>query len=93
MTTSSLRVLFISHAYVVGVNQGKLQAIAETGTEVGLLAPSNWKALEWNRVLPLETPYPNIKTYSAPVLFAGKGGAHIYAPWKFGTSSTTFNQM
>ncbi|MEI2581618.1 glycosyltransferase [Scytonema sp. PRP1] len=82
MTTSSLRVLFISHAYVVGVNQGKLQAIAETGTKVGLLAPSNWKALEWNRLLPLETPYPNIKTYSAPVLFAGKGGAHIYAPWK-----------
>lgn len=79
---SPIRVLFISHAYVVGVNQGKLQAIAETGTEVGLLAPSNWKALEWNRLLPLETPYPNIKTYSAPVLFAGKGGAHIYAPWK-----------
>jgi glycosyltransferase involved in cell wall biosynthesis len=92
MTSSSLRILFVSHAYVVGVNQGKLEAIsrrldatriAQTGkAQVGLLAPSNWKALEWNRLLPLETPYPNIKTYSAPVLFPGRGGAHIYAPWK-----------
>ncbi|GAX44197.1 group 1 glycosyl transferase [Tolypothrix sp. NIES-4075] len=83
MNHSPLRILFISHAYVVGVNQGKLNAIAQTGkAEVGLLAPSNWKALEWNRLLPLETPYPNIKTYSAPVLFPGRGGAHVYAPWK-----------
>lgn len=83
MTSSSLRILFVSHAYVVGVNQGKLQAIAQTGKAcVGLLTPSNWKALEWNRLLPLERLYSNIKTYSAPVLFPGRGGAHIYAPWK-----------
>ncbi|MBE9055492.1 glycosyltransferase [Sphaerospermopsis sp. LEGE 08334] len=82
MTTTSIRVLFISHAYVVGINQGKLNAIAQTGNiEVGLLAPSNWKALEWNRLIPLETPYSKIRTYSAPVLFSGRGGAHIYAPW------------
>ncbi|MBW4596875.1 MAG: glycosyltransferase family 4 protein [Brasilonema angustatum HA4187-MV1] len=100
-TASPLRVLFVSHAYVVGVNQGKLNAIAQRAApsgsiassgakpiaqtnkaEVGLLAPSNWKALEWNRLLPLETPYPNIKTYSAPVLFTGRSGAHLYAPWK-----------
>jgi glycosyltransferase involved in cell wall biosynthesis len=81
--TTSLRILFISHAYVVGVNQGKLQAIAETGkAEVGLLAPSNWKAREWNRVLEVEKPYPKIKIYTAPVLFPGRGGAHLYAPWK-----------
>lgn len=77
-----LKVLFISHAYVVGVNQGKLNAIAETGVEVGLLAPSNWQAPEWNRLMPLETPYSSIRIYSAPVLFSGRGGAHIYAPWK-----------
>ncbi|MBD2305549.1 glycosyltransferase family 4 protein [Chroococcidiopsis sp. FACHB-1243] len=82
-TNSCLRVLFVSHAYVVGVNQGKLQAIAEIdGIEVGLLAPSNWKALEWNRRLELEKPYSKIQVYSAPVLFAGRGGAHIYAPWR-----------
>jgi glycosyltransferase involved in cell wall biosynthesis len=77
-----MRVLFISHAYVVGVNQGKLNAIAETGkVVVGLLAPSNWKAPEWNRQLPLERPYPNLHLYSAPVVFSGRGGAHMYAPW------------
>jgi glycosyltransferase involved in cell wall biosynthesis len=82
MTTTSIRVLFISHAYVVGINQGKLNAIAQTGNfEIGLLAPSNWKALEWNRFIPLETPDFHIRTYSAPVLFSGRGGAHIYAPW------------
>jgi glycosyltransferase involved in cell wall biosynthesis len=81
-TCGALKVLFISHAYVVGVNQGKLKAIAQTGNvEVGLLAPSNWKALEWNRLIPLENPYSNIRIYSAPVLFSGRGGAHIYAPW------------
>jgi glycosyltransferase involved in cell wall biosynthesis len=77
-----LRVLFISHAYVVGVNQGKLNAIAATGkVVVGLLAPSNWKSPEWNRQLPLERPYPHLHLYSAPVVFSGRGGAHMYAPW------------
>ncbi|TVP62266.1 MAG: glycosyltransferase [Nodularia sp. (in: Bacteria)] len=81
-TCDPLKVLFVSHSYVVGVNQGKLNAIAEVNNiEVGLLAPSNWKALEWNRLIPLETPYSHIRTYSAPVLFSGRGGAHIYAPW------------
>jgi glycosyltransferase involved in cell wall biosynthesis len=77
-----LRVLFISHAYVVGVNQGKLDAISQIpGVEVGLLAPSNWQALEWNRALPLENPYPQLHLYSAPVVFTGRVGAHFYAPW------------
>lgn len=81
-TNPSLRILFVSHAYVVGVNQGKLQAIAQTKkAEVALLAPSNWKALEWNRRLEVEKPYPEIKIYTAPVLFTGRGGAHMYAPW------------
>ena len=78
-----LRVLFVTHTYVVGVNQGKLKAIADTGeVEVALLAPSNWQALEWDRSLKLETPFPEIKTYPAPVLFTGRVGAHIYNPVK-----------
>ena len=78
-----LRVLFVSHAYVVGVNQGKLKAIADTGeVELALLAPNNWKAIEWNRLLELETPFPQIRIYSAPVWFTGRVGAHLYAPWK-----------
>ena len=81
MTTSPLRVLFISHTYVIGVNQGKLDAIAATGVEVGLLAPSNWKAREWRRTFDLEKPYPRLQLYSAPVLFAGRVGAYFYPPW------------
>lgn len=82
-TSSPIRVLFVSHTYVVGVNQGKLEAIAKTGeAEVALLAPSNWKALEWNRELPLETPCNNIKYYSAPVNSPGRVGAYMFSPWK-----------
>ncbi len=78
-----LRVLFVSHTYVVGVNQGKLKAIADTGeVELALLAPSNWRATEWNRTLELETPFPEIRIYSASVWFTGRVGAHIYHPWK-----------
>ncbi|MBE9191341.1 glycosyltransferase [Gloeocapsopsis crepidinum LEGE 06123] len=77
-----LRVLFVSHTYVVGVNQGKLAAIAATDrVKVGLLVPSNWKALEWNRLIPVENPYSSIQLYEASVLFSGRGGAHIYTPW------------
>jgi glycosyltransferase involved in cell wall biosynthesis len=77
-----LRVLFISHTYVVGVNQGKLDAIANVeGVKVGLLTPTNWKAQEWNKFLPLERPYPHIQIYSAPVLFTGRVGGYFYAPW------------
>lgn len=96
-TPKALKVLFVSHTYVVSVNQGKLNAIASLSSrrcanaagipeinniEVGLLAPSNWKAWEWNRLIPLATPDSRIRTYSAPVLFSGRGGAHIYAPWR-----------
>lgn len=88
-TPKVLKVLFVSHTYVVGVNQAKLNAIAslaggiaEIGNiEVGLLAPSNWKALEWDRLIPLERPYPHLHIYSAPVMFSGRVGAHLYPPW------------
>ena len=77
-----LRVLFVSHAYVIGVNQGKLKAISETGSiKVGLVAPNNWISLEWNRPLELETPHPDIEIYPTPVIFPGRGGACIYSPW------------
>ena len=78
---SCLRVLFVSHTYVVGVNQGKLDAIAATGTvEVGLLAPGKWKAIEWNQMFDLEKPYPRLQLYPARVLFPGRVGAYLYAP-------------
>ena len=99
MKQQKLKVLFISHAYVVGVNQGKLNAIAtlsegisqQGNIEVGLLAPSNWKALEWNRLIPLERPYSHLHLYSAPVIFSGRVGAHLYSPWKIWQVLKDFN--
>jgi glycosyltransferase involved in cell wall biosynthesis len=78
----ALRVLFVSHTYVVGVNQGKLRTIAAQGLTVGLLAPSNWKSLEWDRVLPLEQSGSGFKIYPGAVAGSGRGGAHGYAPWR-----------
>lgn len=75
-----LRVLFVSHTYVVGVNQGKLNAIAQTGTQVGLLAPAKWQAKAWGKRFEIEKPYPHIRLYPARVLFEGKVGAYFYPP-------------
>lgn len=99
MKQQNLKVLFVSHTYVVGVNQGKLNAIATPAEgiaqadniEVGLLAPSNWKALEWNRLIPLEHPYPHLHLYSAPVIFSGRVGAHLYFPGKIWQVLKDFN--
>lgn len=92
ITAKVLKVLFVSHAYVVGVNQGKLNAIAQQeNIEVGLLAPSNWKALEWDRLIPLERPYSHLHLYSAPVMFSGRVGAHLYAPWVIWKSIARFS--
>ena len=76
-----LRVLFVSHAYVVGVNQGKLAAIAQHA-KVGLLAPKTWQSKGWNRAIALETPYPSIETYPSNILFSGRGGAYLYNPFR-----------
>ena len=76
-----LRVLFISHTYVVGVNQGKLDAIAATGAaEVGLIVPRQWKAVQWNKLLEVEQPYPRIQIYPIPAWFKGRAGAYFYPP-------------
>lgn len=80
-TNSRLRVLFVSHTYVVGVNQGKLDVIAATSkVEVGLLVPKQWKAVQWNKQQELEKPYPRIKYYPAQVFFSGRAGACVYSP-------------
>ena len=79
---SPLKVLFVSHAYVTGVNQGKLNAIAATEqAEVGLLVPKAWQAKGWQKFLQLETPYPDLTVYKSKIWFSGRVGAFIYAPW------------
>lgn len=80
---SKLRVLVVSHAYVTGVNQGKLAAISATEkADVGLLVPTGWKAVGWKKTLTLETPYPNIQVYPSTINFSGRVGAYFYKPWR-----------
>jgi len=80
-TSSPTRVLFVSHTYVVGVNQGKLDAIAATDkAEVALLAPKLWNAKQWDKQLQLEKTYERIKYYPAQMYFSGRVGACIYSP-------------
>ncbi|MEA5598357.1 glycosyltransferase [Rivularia sp. UHCC 0363] len=79
--SSALRVLFVSHTYVVGVNQGKLNAVATTDeAKVALLVPKQWNAKQWNKQLKLEKPYEQIKYYPAQMYFSGQVGACIYSP-------------
>ena len=71
--------LVVGHTYVVGLNQGKLAAIARSGkVEVGLLAPERWPATEWGTTQRLETPFSEIRTFPCKVRFAGRVGAHFY---------------
>lgn len=82
LDSRSLRVLFVSHTYIVGLNQGKLNAIAETEkVDVGLLAPEKWDAPQWNKQLDLEQPYPAIHTYPARIWLSGRAGAYFYSPF------------
>ncbi|MEL7332539.1 MAG: glycosyltransferase [Cyanobacteria bacterium J06560_2] len=86
-----LRVLVVSHAYVTGVNQGKLDAIAATqAADVGLLVPTGWQALGWQKSLTLEKPYPSIQVFPAKISFSGRVGAYVYRPWAIWNTIKTF---
>jgi glycosyltransferase involved in cell wall biosynthesis len=85
-TKPSLRVLFVSHTYVVGINQGKLDAIAKTespaqSVTVGLLVPSPWKAKGWKQIFNLEKPHQQIQYFPSKVILNGRTGAYLYSLW------------
>lgn len=79
-TQQKLRILFASHTYVVGINQGKLAAIANTRfTQIGLLAPRLWRAKSWGQIFNLEQNYAEISYYPAKVFLNGRTGGYVYA--------------
>lgn len=79
--SSALRVLFVSHTYIVGVNQAKLNAIAATGeVEVGLLTPRRWQARSWKKRLELERPYSQLQLYPASVFPEGYTSGYLHSP-------------
>ena len=86
-----LKTLFVSHTYVLGINQGKLDAVAATGNaEVGLLVPDTWKARGWNKLYNLEKFHANIKYYPAKVFLGGIGGGYFYFPWELSRAIKDF---
>lgn len=85
-----LRVLFVSHTYVVGLNQGKLAALAQAGARVGLLAPARWRATSWNQTFALAQDQPQVEYFPAGVGLNGRTGGYVYglgsllrALWRF----------
>lgn len=87
-----LRVLVVCHAYVTGVNQGKLDAIAKTHqADVALLVPNKWKSFGWGNIKTLDTPYSSIRLYSSSILFSGRVGAYFYWPWRVWQVIRDFN--
>jgi glycosyltransferase involved in cell wall biosynthesis len=82
MTDPSLRVLVVGHTYIVGVNQAKLNALAAMDRiTLGLLVPDSWKAPEWKEPFTLERQTTKVKLYDSCILFSGRAGAYLYAPW------------
>lgn len=79
--SKSLRVLFVGHTYVVGVNQGKLATISNQA-EVGLLTPKTWSSQGWNRLLRLEMPYSQLNIFPGRIIFSGRGGAYLFNPFR-----------
>lgn len=81
-TKPKLRILFVSHTYVLGINQGKLDAIIKTNlATLGLLVPDPWKAQGWRQTFDLEKPYAEIQYFPSKVIFNGRTGAFLFSLW------------
>lgn len=78
-----MRVLITGHSYINEFGQQKLEAIARTGIQLALLAPSNWKHLgglfEGQPCL-LEKPFNSFRVYGGPVVRAGHPASFLYVP-------------
>lgn len=73
-------VLVVGHTYVVGVNQGKLEALAAAGAAVAVLVPRSWPEPEWGFDHRLERAAPSVRFFPSPVWAAGRSGAYVYPP-------------
>ncbi len=78
-----VRVLMVSHAYVVGANQTKPAELAKIpALTMGVVAPSRWKGEVEHYVLEGAIS-PSSHLFSYPVFFSGHIGAHCYSPFAF----------
>jgi hypothetical protein len=75
-----IRVLIAGHTYVVAANQGKLEALAALGVEVGILVPERWRDRMISREFCFEHGAGSFQAFPARVPFAGRGGAYVFPP-------------
>lgn len=77
-----MRVLVASHTYVVGANQAKLRALADTGrVEVGLLVPRRWRDRNLGLEFKLEDATDGaVQLFPAPIALAGRVGGYVFSP-------------
>lgn len=76
-----IRVLFVGHTYLIGVNQQKLVALARTGKiEIGLIVPHRWRAADLGHTFELDPPPVWIRTFRLPSFANGRGGAYLLDP-------------
>lgn len=75
-----MKILVISHTYVVSVNQQKIDALATlSDLEVGLVAPISWKSA-YGEVKLRQTPDRNFKLFPIDVYFSGNNNRFIFQP-------------
>lgn len=91
MNQANIKALFVSHTYIIGINQGKLHAVAATGNvDVALLVPGVWKARGWNKLYNLEKIYSSINYYPAKVFLGGIGGGYFFSPFALSNAIKNF---
>lgn len=74
--------MLISHTYVVALNQQKVEALAQEGIEIHLMAPESWR--ETMGVIRLERlRASSFALISSRVLFSGNGKRYLYPPAAF----------
>lgn len=76
---AAVRVLFLSHTYVVGANQRKLDALASLPSMVvGALVPRSWRADQWRRRYRFEQATARARLFATRVWFEGRSGAYLF---------------
>jgi glycosyltransferase involved in cell wall biosynthesis len=80
-----MRVLFVGHTYLTSFNRQKLRLISQSGVEIGLLTPSNWRNLDGlfvDKPSRIEEPERDatFQIFGAPVWRPGHTASFIYSP-------------
>lgn len=80
MNSSKIKVLVVSHTYVVGVNQQKIAALARVpNLEVGLVAPISWRSAYGEVAIDKQKDL-NYRLFTLKVHFSGNNDRFLFDP-------------